>query len=189
MLLAAYLVASVVWARQSSSTGHAGGAVGEDTTTIPQQKPMLVSVVLLVLGLAGVLVASQVLIPVVEVTALRFGVPEAVVAASLVALGTSLPELVTAITASRRGHGELALGNVVGANVLNVLFVVGLSAAVTPSGLDVAPQFFVLFYPAMLVSGVFLYLAASVGQPRIGRTVGVFLLVAYVTLVVAGYGV
>jgi cation:H+ antiporter len=69
---------------------------------------------------------------VVEVTALRIGIPKSIIAATLVAFGTSLPELVTAITAARKGHGELAVGNIIGADILNVLFVVGVSAAVTP---------------------------------------------------------
>jgi cation:H+ antiporter len=184
VLLAGYLYASVHWARQSSAV-----PAGEVVESVEVLKPLGKSIVLLLIGLAMVLLASQILIPVVENTALRLGVPQAVVAASLVALGTSLPELVTAITASRQGHGELALGNVVGANVLNVLFVVGLSGAVTPGGLTVSSEFFRLFYPAMIGSGIFLYITAVAGQPRIGRSVGVVLLVIYVGLVIAGYGV
>ena len=72
-------------------------------------------------GIILVVVSSKVLIPTVEVTALRIGIPQSIIAATLVAFGTSLPELVTAVTAVRKGHGELAVGNIVGADILNVL--------------------------------------------------------------------
>ncbi|MFW5743891.1 MAG: sodium:calcium antiporter [Spirochaetota bacterium] len=190
VLLAAYLLASVRWARVGSEREQPA-LVGEAAVvSVPHTTVQtLATVTKLAGGLALVVAASQILIPAVEASALRLGVPRAVVAASLVALGTSLPELVTAITASRKGHGELALGNVVGANVLNVLFVVGLSAAVTPGGLRVGPEFVVLLYPAMLVSGAFLYAVAGLGRRRIDRTPGLILVVLYVAAVAAGYAV
>ena len=64
-------------------------------------------------------------------------VPERTITASQVAVGTSRREVVTAGTAARRGHGDLAVGNIIGADILNVLFVTGAAAAVTPQGLDV----------------------------------------------------
>ena len=76
----------------------------------------------------------------------RIGVPKHIISATLVAFGTSLPELVTAITAVRRGHGELAVGNIIGADILNVLFVAGVSASATPGGLQADGQFFQCSY-------------------------------------------
>ncbi len=97
-----------------------------------------------------VIIASEVLIGCAEVLAHRLSIPEAIIAATLVAFGTSLPELVTAISSSRKGHGELALGNIIGADILNVLFVAGLAAAVTPGGITVDPPLLRLQLPAML---------------------------------------
>ena len=100
------------------------------------------------MGAVALVVASaQVLIPAVTGVATRLQVPESIIAATMVAFGTSLPELVTAVTAARRGHGELAVGNVVGADILNVLFVAGAAAAVTPGGLAAGQQFFVVLFP------------------------------------------
>ncbi|MFW5689932.1 MAG: sodium:calcium antiporter [Spirochaetota bacterium] len=186
-LLGLYLVVSIRWSRN-----HPHGVAGADDeiaeVPIPESSAETVLTVLkLLLGFVLVVAASQILIPAVEATALRLGVPRAVVAASLVAIGTSLPELVTAITASRKGHSELALGNVVGANILNALFVVGLSASVTRGGLAVSADFFSLFYPAMLVAGALLYLCASLGKLRIGRAVGTGLIVLYVGFIVLSY--
>ncbi len=101
--------------------------------------------------MALVIGSSKILIPAVEITAIRIGIPQGVIAATLVAFGTSLPELVTAITAVRKGHGELAIGNIVGADILNVLFVVGAAAAVTKGGLTVPVSFYKLQIPTMLI--------------------------------------
>jgi cation:H+ antiporter len=105
----------------------------------------------LTIGVTAVILSSKVLIPSVEITAIRIGIPQSIIAATLVAFGTSLPELVTAITAVRKGHGELAVGNIMGADILNVLFVIGMSASVTAKGLAVPVEFYTLQIPAMLV--------------------------------------
>ncbi len=134
-----------------------------------------------------VLIGSQILIPTVEETALRLHIPEAIIAATLVAFGTSLPELVTAITAVRKGHGELALGNVLGADVLNVLFVSGAAAAVTRGGLEVPPEFFYLFFPSMLLVVAVLRIGISRTSLVFSKSFGVVLVAAYLVTVVMGY--
>lgn len=170
-LLAVYLTWSIVSAR-SQTGGHSielpelegvadapvEGPTRASQETVQDLKPrrsarpgrMTVLLVGIVLAIAAVVVSAQVLIGAATVTAERVGVPKSVIAATLVALGTSLPELVVAITSVLRKQGELALGNVIGADILNVLFVAGAAAALTPGGLAVTPEFFILQYPAML---------------------------------------
>lgn len=114
-------------------------------------------------------------------------IPDAIIAATLVAFGTSLPELVTAITAVRKGHGELALGNILGADILNVLFVSGAAAAVTRGGLEVPPQFFYLFYPSMLFVVILLRVGIGRASHQFSKLFGVILLLAYILTVVLGY--
>ena len=75
--------------------------------------------------------------------------PDDVIAATMVALGTSLPELMTAIAAVKKGHPEITVGNIVGADVLNCLFVIGAAAAARP--LAVPPNFYSFHFPAMLI--------------------------------------
>ena len=75
--------------------------------------------------------------------------PQDVIAATLVAFGTSLPELMTAITSVRKGYPQIMVGNVVGADVLNCLFVIGAAATARP--LEVPPNFFTFHFPAMLI--------------------------------------
>ena len=88
---------------------------------------------IIILGAALLLaISSELLILSSAQLASRIGVPSSIVAVTLVALGTSTPELITAITAMRKGHGAIALGNVLGADILNVLLVAGAAAAITP---------------------------------------------------------
>lgn len=142
-LLVAYIYMSMRWSKNS---GVDEGALLEE-----EKSPLYKQFFKLVLGVTLIILSSRVLIPSVEITAIRVGIPQAVIAATLVAFGTSLPELVTAITAVRKGHGELAIGNIIGADILNVLFVVGSAAAVTSGGLDVPSSFYRLQIPTMLL--------------------------------------
>ncbi len=107
------------------------------------------NLVLMILGMAIVIFSSKILIPAVEISAIKIGIPQTVIAATLVAFGTSLPELTTSIKAVLKGYGELAVGNIIGANILNVLFVIGVSAAVTPNGLLVPSLFYKIHFPVM----------------------------------------
>ena len=115
------------------------------------------------------------------------GVPSAIVAATLVAFGTSLPELVTAVTASLKGHGDLAVGNVIGADILNVLFVAGVSAAVTPAGLAAPSDFFRILFPAMLGVLVVFRVGVLTSGERLQRPFGFVLLATYVAAIVLSY--
>lgn len=134
-----------------------------------------------VMGAALVILSSQVLIVSVEIAAVRVGVPQSIIAATIVAFGTSLPELVTAVTAVRKGHGELAIGNIVGADILNVLFVVGAAASVTKGGLVVPATFYKLQIPTMLLVLV-LFRVFSIRKKAVSvimKREGIFLLLIY----------
>ena len=106
---------------------------------------------------------------------------------SLVAFGTSLPELVTAITSVRKGHGALALGNIIGADILNVLFVAGMAASVTPGGLVADEHFFRILFPAMLAILIIFRLAIMFSRDTLGKGVGVLLLGVYLVATYASY--
>lgn len=178
VLLVIYLWLSVAWAR--SGTAEEESEAGDDANT-------LIVVLKLLGGVAVVVGASTILIPAVREAALRLHIPPGVIAATLVAFGTSLPELVTAVTAARRGHGELAIGNVIGADILNALFVAGASAAVTPAGLPASPFFFQFLFPAMLMILVVFRVGIFVSGPSLKRPFGIVLLAVYVAVTVLSY--
>ena len=184
VLLGLYLWRSVSWSRTvpgETSENIVGEVTGESNSP-------LIALGLLLLGVVMVVVGANVLITAVEELAHRLQIPDAIIGATLVAFGTSLPELVTAVTAVRRGHGELAIGNVLGADVLNVLFVSGAAAAVTAGGLTVPPQFFFLFFPSMLFVVLLLRLGISrTGTGQFSKAFGFTLLGAYLVTVLLGY--
>ncbi len=179
VLLAAYLYVSVRWAGQQRAETEASEDSGQGSPWLTLLK--------LVVALALVVISAHVVIPGVTEAAMRLSVPESVIAATLVAFGTSLPELVTAVTAARRGHGELAVGNVIGADILNVLFVAGASAAVTPVGLHAGGNFFSVLFPAMLFILVVFRIGIFVSRDALRRGFGYVLLVSYCIYIVAGY--
>ena len=141
ILLVAYLYMAYRWAQKRPREDD---AEDEDEP----QWGTLASLGFTLLGLLGVVASSRVLVPCAAEGAGRLGVPQDIIAATLVAFGTSLPELMTAITAVRKGHPQLMVGNVVGADVLNCLFVIGAAAAAKP--LAVPPNFYSFHFPAML---------------------------------------
>lgn len=143
VLLGGYLYLAYRWSRQSA--GVTGETEDDDSAVLNAGLcwGMIAG------GLVIVVAGARVLVPAAAEIALRVGVPQDVIAATMVALGTSLPELITALASIRKGHPEIAVGNIVGADVLNCLFVIGASAAVRP--LSIPPNFFTFHFPAMLL--------------------------------------
>jgi cation:H+ antiporter len=186
VLLAGYLYLSVRWARQHPEL------IPEEVleAEFPQQATAYVKagattlklLGVLVVGLAMVIMGSEFLIGSMKVIAKNHGVPPAVIAVTLVAFGTSLPELVTALASVIKGHSELLVGNVIGADILNVLFVIGASATAVP--LRVEPVFYTFLLPAMLVVLVLLRIFIFLPGDRFRRWQGIPLLGAYVVFLV-----
>jgi len=142
ILLVGYMYLTYRWSRQHTVFSEES----HDDTCIENTGRCWVMVVG---GLFMVVAGARILVPAAAEIALRIGVPEDVIAATMVALGTSLPELMTAFSSIRKGHPDIIVGNIVGADVLNCLFVIGASAAVRP--LSIPPNFFIFHFPAMLI--------------------------------------
>lgn len=127
ILLATFVVYIILTVRQMTGTPHAEED-GEEADDTPLPKSLL----LLVVGAALIAVGADLLVDNGTLIAQALGVPESVIALTFVALGTSLPELVTAITSLAKGHGALSLGNVIGANLFNLVLVSGVSVSLAP---------------------------------------------------------
>lgn len=102
-------------------------------------KRMARDVLLIVVGLIMLLVGARMLVSAATTTAVALGVSEVVIGLTIVAVGTSLPELATSLVASIRGERDIAVGNIVGSNLFNLLFVLGSSAVVVPVGIRMDP--------------------------------------------------
>jgi cation:H+ antiporter len=134
------------------------------------------SAIQFLIGALIVVVASKILVDSAVNIATLAGIPSIVIGLTVVAVGTSLPELVTAITSSRKNVSDLAIGNVLGANIANLTFIVGSAAAIHPLTLSRVEQVF--NFPAMLLMmGLLLYMLLS--GKRVTRREGVILLACY----------
>ena len=128
VLLLIFVVYMFITVRQAFKSNDVPGK--DDTPE--KDDPFVKSIVLLVLGAAMIAVGAKLLVDNGTILAKSMGVPESVIALTFVALGTSLPELITAITSLIKGHGLLSLGNIIGANLFNIVLVSGLATTISP---------------------------------------------------------
>ncbi|UCF43311.1 MAG: calcium/sodium antiporter [Planctomycetota bacterium] len=137
------------------------------------------SVLYVVIGLAGLALGADMVVRGAVFIGERVGLSKAVIGLTIVAIGTSLPELVTCVVAAIRGQHDISIGNLVGSNVFNTLLVVGTAGVVRPFG-DIAARLAggVDYGIMIVVSGVFV-LVAAIGR-RIGRAKGTMLLLGYI---------
>ena len=173
--LAAYLI----WAYWTERSGHAPSAVlhiaeAQEVTSLP--KTALWIVVAVVLGLALLIAGSQVLLKGAVGIAESAGVSEAVIGLTLVAVGTSLPELSISVIAAFRRHADVAIGNVLGSNIFNLLGILGISALLQP--LPVHPRILEFDQWVMLATSLILLFFLYTGS-RLTRLEGGLLLLGY----------
>ena len=174
-MFVAYIAANIHQMKNAPAEEHE-----EEEETMPLPRMLM----LLVLGAVLIAMGANLLVDNGTLIAQALGVPESVIALTFVALGTSLPELVTAITSLIKGHSDLSLGNVVGANVFNLVLVSGVSVALAPFTVPQSATIFgmnsslVLEIPVMIaVMG--LLTAPALVKGKLSRVQGVALLVIY----------
>lgn len=136
-----------------------------------------VSLIILVLGTIAVVWGADLLVKGAVILAMEFGVSEAVIGLTVVAIGTSLPELAISVLAALRGHVALAVGNIVGSNIYNILLILGVTGLVHP--IAIAPDFLNMDIWVLLgVSGVTVFLLSY--QQGISKIFGGLFLVGYI---------
>lgn len=153
-----------------------------ESATAPRSLSM--ELVLLVIGAALIAYGANLLVEHGTIIAQKLGVPETVIALTFVALGTSLPELITTITSLKKGHASLGIGNVIGANVFNLVLVSGMAVTIAPFDVPVGKLLLgqnaslVLDIPLMLLVMLLLTVPALT-KKRLSRWQGITLLCIY----------
>ena len=163
-----YLVWDYLAIRRLKAVGQAAQLEGDES----QDHEFLTrSLLTFLVGAVLIILGSRVLVTSGQTLAAGLGVPSAIIGFSVIAVGTSLPELVTGITAARKGVPELSLGNIIGANVLNLLLIVGLSGTIQPLTLDGFSQWYAFPWMAIFFVLVMLFIwrNGNIG-PRAGGT-------------------
>lgn len=146
------------------------------------------NLLLVAVGLGALVLGSRWFVAAAVSVAQRLGVSELVIGLTIVAAGTSLPEVATSVIASLRGERDIAVGNVVGSNLFNILGVLGLAAMVAPGGLSVAPAVLHFDLPVMITAALACLPIFATGHTIARWEGGLFLVyyVAYVTYLVLG---
>jgi cation:H+ antiporter len=127
-------------------------------------------------GITGVVISSRLIVWVAINIARYFKVSEIIIALTVVAIGTSLPEISTCITAALKGEGEIAVGNIIGADILNILWIIGVASIVNP--ITVEREVINFAFPYMILIVAVMLAAMRIGC-RLGRIKGLILFALY----------
>lgn len=185
LLLAFFVVYMVITVRQAINNRVVTDSedAGEE-----EEKPLWKNLILLIGGAAIIAVGANLLVDNGQIIAMGLGVPESVIALTFIALGTSLPELVTAITSLLKGHSSLSLGNIIGANLFNLVFVSGMAITINPFSIPseklIAGQnaSLVVDIPVMFATMILMTLPALLTK-KLRRWQGIILLLIYFSYV------
>ncbi|HNL81345.1 MAG TPA: calcium/sodium antiporter, partial [Agitococcus sp.] len=160
-----------------------GITVVEGADDIEPPQPLWKNAILIIVGLAMLVLGSQWLVDGAVAIAKYFGLSELVIGLTIVAIGTSLPELATSVMASLKGERDIAVGNILGSNLFNIGAVLGLSSLVAPDGLPVAHSSLMTDIPVMIVVAL-ICLPVFLANYTITRLDGMTFVVCYVAYVV-----
>lgn len=148
----------------------------EENEPDEKQKSLPVQLLMILVGLVCIVLGSDFVVDGATEIAKVIGISERIIGLTIVAFGTSLPELVTSVTAARRGNADIAIGNIVGSNVFNILFVAGTSALISPI---VFESKFVLDTAVATATAVLLLVCVCNKEGKLKRSGGIIMLAAY----------
>ncbi|MGN0592184.1 MAG: calcium/sodium antiporter [Ruminococcus sp.] len=173
---AVFMVWTIMNALSSRKRTQFAEMVADDSDEVSDNEPMskLKSILYAVCGLAVVIGGGQLAVYCAKYIAQGIGISDTLIGLTVVALGTSLPELITSVVAARKGNSDLALGNVIGSNLFNVLLVLGLSMLIAPFSVSMENMIDAI---CVLATSIVCYIAA--GTKKIGRVWGIVFLLLY----------
>lgn len=152
---------------------------GDDDAELVEKakdKPVWFLVVMIILGGAMIIIGSDLTVDSASYIAAKLGMTERLIGLTIVAFGTSLPELVTSVIAARKGNSDIAIGNIVGSNIFNILFILGTTALITeiPFASNFIPDSIIA-----LAAAVILFILVSNKEKTLNRKGGIIMLVSY----------
>lgn len=181
------LLAVYVW----DNIRDAKNDVGSDEREVVDKKDLPKQIVMFIIGIAAIVVGSKLLIEYGSEIALLLGVPSAIIGVTMVAIGTSLPELITTLTAIRKKESSMSIGNVVGANIIDLAMILPICSVVSDGKLTIAEQSYALDMPICFAMTLIAVLPPLI-KGKLYRWQGIFMLAlyaVYVVILVTQYGV
>ena len=173
IVLAALFAFYMYWQISAALKARKEGTAGEEEE-VKVLSP-LKSAIFIVVGVACIIIGGDLVVDGASAIAIKFGMSETLVGMTIVALGTSLPELVTSMVAAKKGESDLAVGNVIGSNIFNILFVLGFSALISPMSVNILS---VIDTIAVIGVSVLALVFSATGK-KISRVEGGIMLAAY----------
>lgn len=168
VLLAGFMVYLVMLSKKSKPDES------EEIKKLPVWKMIL----FIVIGGAGIILGSEFTVDSAKQIAKTMGMSERIIGLTIVAFGTSLPELITSVTAAIKHKPDIAIGNVVGSNIFNILFVLGVTAVISPVAYDNA---FICDNIMALLAAILLFVCVLLNKnKKLGRTGGIIMLASYI---------
>lgn len=181
------LLAVYVW----DNIRDAKNDVGSDERELVDKKELPQQLVMFIIGVAAIVVGSKLLIEYGSEIALLLGVPSAIIGVTMVAIGTSLPELITTLTAIRKRESSMSIGNIIGANIIDLALILPICSVVSDGKLTIAEQSYALDMPMCFAMTVIAVLPSLI-KGKLYRWQGILMLAlyaVYVVILVTQYGV
>ena len=168
VFFAAYLIYILVMAKRNK----------ENLPSEENTKPMALqkAILFVIIGLAMIILGSSIAVDAASSIAKMLGVNERFIGLTVIALGTSLPELFTSVNAARKGTADIAIGNIVGSNIFNILFICGISALIIPVPFS---RSFIFDVVVAIAAAILLTICCIVGKRQLKRLSGLLMLVSY----------
>ena len=181
------LLAVYVW----DNIRDAKNDVGSDEREVDDKKDLPKQIVMFIIGIAAIVGGSKLLIEYGSEIALLLGVPSAIIGVTMVAIGTSLPELITTLTAIRKKESSMSIGNIVGANIIDLAMILPICSVVSDGKLTIAEQSYALDMPMCFAMTLIAVLPPLI-KGKLYRWQGILMLAlyaVYVVILVTQYGV
>lgn len=181
VVLFAGILGYVAWSIQATRVGISSKAVAEEVDLEEAEKPIWKGYVYVLVGLIGLALGASWFVDGAKHIARLFGISEAVIGLTVMAVGTSLPEIATVVAASLRGMSDLVTGNAIGSNIFNILCVLGISAMIVPLSLGGITY---LDLGVFIGSAILIWVMMMYPRHLLTRWDGILLILGYVVYVV-----
>ena len=143
------------------------------------------NLVLIILGIAGLKIGGDLVVENAKLVAIALNISEKIIGLTIVAIGTSLPELVTSLTAAIKGESDIAIGNIIGSNIFNLLFIIGVSAVITPITYNISYNFdVIILFVAMILMCIFPFIKPKDEMSRSNGLIYTLIYIIYMLVLI-----
>ena len=147
---------------------------------VSNNRPMFLSIILGIAGLLGIIAGGNFVVDAASEIAISLGMSENLVGLTIVAIGTSLPELITSVMAMKKGENDIAVGNVLGSNIFNMLLIVGSAAAINPMTVSLFSMIDLMF----IIVTLLIFIALTYKKQEVNKWNGIIFIIIYVSYII-----